>query len=123
MLESSYFIPAFSESTMSSRVAEGRLQTLQIYRLLQLVHKGDTTQIEKMVQLGAEDLISLTEPKDGVGVLHVAVSANNLGNVCLWVGCGRLIPLQQSDTFGWTSAMFVQLKYCGYLQYRLFHWR
>ncbi|XP_039454486.1 ankyrin repeat and EF-hand domain-containing protein 1a isoform X2 [Oreochromis aureus] len=63
---------------MSSRVAEGRLQTLQIYRLLQLVHEVDKAQIEKMVQFGVEDLINLTEPKDGVGVLHVAVSANSL---------------------------------------------
>lgn len=106
---------------MSSRVAEGRLQTLQIYRLLQLVHEVDKAQIEKMVQFGVEDLINLTEPKDGVGVLHVAVSANSLGNLCLWADCGRLVPLQKSDTFVWKSAMFVQLKYCGYLQYRLFH--
>lgn len=65
---------------MSSRVAEGRLQVLQIYRLLQYVHKADKVQIEKMVNLGMENLINLTEPKDGTGVLHVAVSANNQGD-------------------------------------------
>uniref|UniRef100_A0A3Q3KB72 Uncharacterized protein n=1 Tax=Monopterus albus TaxID=43700 RepID=A0A3Q3KB72_MONAL len=49
----------------------------QIYRLLQWVHKGNKVQIEKMVNLGVENLINLTEPQDGIGVLHVAVSANN----------------------------------------------
>ncbi|KAI3363617.1 hypothetical protein L3Q82_001250 [Scortum barcoo] len=68
---------ALSDSTMTGRVAVGRLQVLQIYRLLQYVHGGDKAQIEKMVKLGVKDLINLTEPQDGTGVLHVAVSANN----------------------------------------------
>lgn len=68
-----------SEAVMSSRVAEGRLQVLQIYRLLQCIHEGDKVQIEKMLKLGDENLINLTEPQDGTGVLHVAVSANNQG--------------------------------------------
>ncbi|XP_034435252.1 ankyrin repeat and EF-hand domain-containing protein 1a isoform X1 [Hippoglossus hippoglossus] len=62
---------------MSGRVAEGRLPVLQICRLLQCVHEGNTVQIEKMVKLGVENLINLTEPQDGTGVLHVAVSANS----------------------------------------------
>lgn len=74
---------------MSGGVAEGRLQVLQIYRLLQCVHQGDKLQIEKMVKLGVEDLINLTEPQDGTGALHVAVSAKNQGdctvNECLFV--------------------------------------
>lgn len=65
---------------MSGRVAEGRLQVLQIYRLLQCVHEGDKAHIEKMVNLGVENLINLTEPQDGTGVLHVAVSANSQGD-------------------------------------------
>lgn len=65
---------------MSGRVAEGRLQVLQIYRLLQCIHEGDKVQIEKMLKLGDENLINLTEPQDGTGVLHVAVSANNQGD-------------------------------------------
>ena len=65
---------------MSGRVAQGRLQGLQIYRLLQCVHENDRVQIEKMVNLGVKNLINLTEPKDGTGVLHVAVSANNQGD-------------------------------------------
>ncbi|XP_074541499.1 ankyrin repeat and EF-hand domain-containing protein 1 [Halichoeres trimaculatus] len=62
---------------MSGKEAEGSLQLLQIYRLLQWVHEGDMVQIEKMINHGVENLINLTEPKDGTGVLHVAVSANN----------------------------------------------
>uniref|UniRef100_A0A3Q3R4L9 Ankyrin repeat and EF-hand domain containing 1a n=1 Tax=Monopterus albus TaxID=43700 RepID=A0A3Q3R4L9_MONAL len=54
------------------------MQVCQIYRLLQWVHKGNKVQIEKMVNLGVENLINLTEPQDGIGVLHVAVSANVL---------------------------------------------
>lgn len=65
---------------MSGRVAEGRLQVLQIYRLLQCVHENDKVQIEKMVNLGVKNLINLTEPQDGTGVLHVAVAANNQGD-------------------------------------------
>ncbi|KAM6964990.1 ankyrin repeat and EF-hand domain-containing protein 1 [Aplochiton taeniatus] len=60
-----------------TRVAEGRLQVLQIYRLLQQVNEGDKAQIEKMVILGVEDLINLTEPREGTGVLHLASVANN----------------------------------------------
>lgn len=68
-----------SASKMSGRVAEGRLQILQIYRLLQCVHEGDMAQIEKMLNRGVKNVINLTEPQDGIGVLHVAVSANNQG--------------------------------------------
>ncbi|XP_070705878.1 ankyrin repeat and EF-hand domain containing 1a [Pempheris klunzingeri] len=62
---------------MSCRTAEGPLQVPQIYRLLQCVREGDREQIKKMLNLGVENLINLTEPQDGTGVLHVAVSANN----------------------------------------------
>lgn len=65
---------------MSVTVAEGRLQVLQIYRLLQWVHKEDKVHIEMMVNLGVENLINLTEPQDGTGVLHVAVSAYSQGD-------------------------------------------
>lgn len=68
---------------MSGSVAEGRLQLLQIYRLLQWVHEGNKMQIEKLVKLGVKNLINLIEPQDGTGVLHVAVSANNQGEMPL----------------------------------------
>uniref|UniRef100_A0A3B3TR91 Ankyrin repeat and EF-hand domain containing 1a n=1 Tax=Poecilia latipinna TaxID=48699 RepID=A0A3B3TR91_9TELE len=62
---------------MSCAVATGRLQVLQIYRLLQWIHKGEKDEIQKMVKLGVKNLINLTEPQEGLGVLHLAVSANN----------------------------------------------
>lgn len=65
--------------TKHCRVAEGRLQVLQIYRLLQCVREADTEQIKNLVKLGVENLINLCEPKDGTGALHVAVSAKNQG--------------------------------------------
>uniref|UniRef100_A0A3B3WHQ1 Ankyrin repeat and EF-hand domain containing 1a n=1 Tax=Poecilia mexicana TaxID=48701 RepID=A0A3B3WHQ1_9TELE len=64
---------------MSCAVATGRLQVLQIYRLLQWIHKGEKDEIQKMVKLGVKNLINLTEPQEGLGVLHLAVSANNSG--------------------------------------------
>lgn len=64
---------------MSGWMAEGRLQVLQIYRLLQCVREGDKEQIEKMVNLGVNNLINLTEPQHGTGVLHLAAVANNQG--------------------------------------------
>ncbi|XP_051792545.1 ankyrin repeat and EF-hand domain-containing protein 1a [Acanthochromis polyacanthus] len=62
---------------MSCREAQGRLQVLQIYRLLQYVHEGDKPQMEKMINVGVKNLINLTEPRDGKGALHVAVSTND----------------------------------------------
>ncbi|KAJ8009420.1 hypothetical protein DPEC_G00088690 [Dallia pectoralis] len=70
------------------KVAEGRLQVLQIYRLLQYVHKGDRSQIEKMVEMGVEDLINLTEPREGTGVLHLAAVANNADMVSFLLAQG-----------------------------------
>lgn len=65
---------------MIGRVAQGHVQVRQIYRLLQCVHRGDKVQIEKLVTLGVKGLINLTEPEDGIGVLHVAALDNNLGD-------------------------------------------
>lgn len=70
-------------STMIGRVAKGRLQIRQIYRLLQWIHIGDKVQIRKMLKLGVQNLINLTEPRDRIGVLHVAVSANNEGTTLM----------------------------------------
>uniref|UniRef100_A0A4W4FS50 EF-hand domain-containing protein n=1 Tax=Electrophorus electricus TaxID=8005 RepID=A0A4W4FS50_ELEEL len=62
----------------SSSVAEGRLEALQIYKLLQFVREGSHSQVEKMVQLGVPNLINLTEPAEGTGALHLASVANDL---------------------------------------------
>ncbi|KAL6096267.1 ankef1 [Pungitius sinensis] len=88
---------------MSCRVAEGRLQVLQIYRLLQCVHEGNNEQIEKMVNLAVENLINLTEPQGGTGVLHVAASANNQDMVGFLLSLGAHPDTQ--DKNGHTPAM------------------
>ncbi|XP_077591599.1 ankyrin repeat and EF-hand domain-containing protein 1 isoform X3 [Stigmatopora nigra] len=66
-----------SSATMTGSEVDMRLQVLQIYRLLQYINENDRAQIETMVHLGVENLINFTEPKNGRGALHMAVSANN----------------------------------------------
>lgn len=65
---------------MSTKVAEGRLEVRQIYRLLQLVNEDNKPEVERILLLGVENLIHLTEPKDWIGVLHAATLTNNLGD-------------------------------------------
>lgn len=60
-----------------SSVAACRLQELQIYRLLHCVQARDTAQVKKLLRVGVHDLVNLTEPHEGKGVLHVAAVANN----------------------------------------------
>ncbi|XP_041721886.1 ankyrin repeat and EF-hand domain-containing protein 1 [Coregonus clupeaformis] len=88
---------------MKTPVAEGRLQVLQIYRLLQYVHEGDQPQIEKMVDMGVEDLINLTEPQEGTGVLHLAAVANNTDMVSFLLAQGAQPNVQ--DKRGRTPVM------------------
>lgn len=88
---------------MKTPVAEGRLQVLQIYRLLQYVHEGDQHQIEKMVDMGVEDLINLTEPREGTGVLHLAAVANNTDMVSFLLAQGAQPNVQ--DKRGRTPVM------------------
>ncbi|XP_018590619.1 ankyrin repeat and EF-hand domain-containing protein 1 [Scleropages formosus] len=66
---------------MVSSVAEGRLEALQVYKLLQCVLKGDAPHIKKMVQLGVPGLIDLTEPQEGKSALHLASEANDINMV------------------------------------------
>lgn len=63
-------------SCMSS-VAACRLHELQIYRLLQCVRVRDTAQAKKLLSAGVHDLVNITEPREGKGVLHVAAVAND----------------------------------------------
>ncbi|XP_047243167.1 ankyrin repeat and EF-hand domain-containing protein 1a isoform X1 [Girardinichthys multiradiatus] len=88
---------------MSFALAKGRLEVLQICRLLQWIHKGDKVEIEKMVKLGVKNLINLTEPQDGLGVLHLAVSANNSDLVDFLLTLGAHPDVQ--DMLGRTPAM------------------
>lgn len=84
-------------------MAEGRLQVLQIYRLLQYVHEGDRPRIEKMVGMGVDDLINLTEPREGTGVLHLASVANDTDMVGFLLAQGAQPDVQ--DKRGRTPAM------------------
>lgn len=59
-------------------MGEGRLEVLQIYKLLQLVREENKAEVEKMVCLGVPNLINLTEPGEGSGVLHLTSVSNNL---------------------------------------------
>lgn len=62
---------------MSCNPAKGKLEVLQIYRLLQCVQDGEKPYIEKLISMGVDDLINLTEPREGYGVLHLVSVANN----------------------------------------------
>ncbi|KAM9840784.1 ankyrin repeat and EF-hand domain-containing protein 1 [Aulostomus maculatus] len=88
--------------TLSS-VAAGRLQVLQIYRLLQYIHERDKEQIEKMLRLGVENLINLIEPRDGKGALHLAVTANYQDMLGFLLSRGADPNIQ--DTRGRTPSM------------------
>lgn len=59
-------------------VAEDRLEFLHIYKLLQLVREKNKAQVEKMVRLSMPNLIDLTEPNEGTGVLHLTSISNDL---------------------------------------------
>lgn len=59
-------------------MAEGPLETKQLYKLLQWVRLKNKAQVEKMVLLGVPCLINLTEPKEGIGALHLVSVANDL---------------------------------------------
>nr|XP_055042738.1 ankyrin repeat and EF-hand domain-containing protein 1a isoform X1 [Misgurnus anguillicaudatus]XP_055042739.1 ankyrin repeat and EF-hand domain-containing protein 1a isoform X1 [Misgurnus anguillicaudatus]XP_055042740.1 ankyrin repeat and EF-hand domain-containing protein 1a isoform X1 [Misgurnus anguillicaudatus]XP_055042741.1 ankyrin repeat and EF-hand domain-containing protein 1a isoform X1 [Misgurnus anguillicaudatus] len=63
--------------SLSESVAKSRLEILQIYRLLQSVREADKPYIEKLISMGVDGLINLTEPREGNGVLHLASVANN----------------------------------------------
>lgn len=62
----------------SSTVTEGRLEVLQIYKLLQLVREKNKAQVEKMVRFGMPNLMDMTEPCEGTGVLHLTSVSNDL---------------------------------------------
>ena len=58
-------------------IAQSRLETLQICKLLQCVRDGDTFQIEKMILNGIPHLINYNEPTDGDTALNIAAAAND----------------------------------------------
>ncbi|CAG12996.1 unnamed protein product, partial [Tetraodon nigroviridis] len=88
---------------MCTRMAEDRLEVRQIYRLLQFVNEVNKPQLEKILQLGVENLILLTEPKHSIGALHAATLTNNLEMVSLLLSKGADVNVQ--DKLGRTPAM------------------
>uniref|UniRef100_A0A8B9KA83 Ankyrin repeat and EF-hand domain containing 1a n=1 Tax=Astyanax mexicanus TaxID=7994 RepID=A0A8B9KA83_ASTMX len=88
---------------MTSKVADGRLEELQIYRLLQYVQESNKGQIERLVNMGVDDLINLTEPLEGKGVLYLASVANDTDMVEFLIGQGARPDVQ--DTRGRTPVM------------------
>ncbi|KAF7690083.1 hypothetical protein HF521_011887 [Silurus meridionalis] len=87
---------------MSSE-ATSRLQELQIYRLLQCVRAQDTVQVKKLLQVGVHNLVNITEPCKGKGVLHVAAVANDIDMIELLMLNGASPDVQ--DKQGCTSVM------------------
>ncbi|KAL6477246.1 hypothetical protein MHYP_G00130810 [Metynnis hypsauchen] len=69
-------------------VAEGRLEVLQVYKLLQFVREGDKPQMEKLIRLGVQNLINLTEPAEGNGAVHLAALTNDLDMVQFLLSLG-----------------------------------
>ncbi|CAH1792722.1 unnamed protein product [Owenia fusiformis] len=58
-------------------IAQGRLEVLQICKLLQCVREEDKDQIKKMTQNGVPHLINYNEPENGETALSVAAVQNN----------------------------------------------
>ncbi|ELU14970.1 hypothetical protein CAPTEDRAFT_153089 [Capitella teleta] len=58
-------------------VAQTRLETLQVCKLLQCVREEDRTQVEKLINNGVPHLINYNEPGDGETALNIAAVANN----------------------------------------------
>ncbi|XP_076004791.1 ankyrin repeat and EF-hand domain-containing protein 1-like [Genypterus blacodes] len=93
---------------MTLREAEGRVEVLQVYRLHQFVNEADKEQIRKMLDLCVDNLINLTEPKNGSGALHLAVAANNQDLVSFLFSQGAHPDIQ--DKRGRTPAMLAAEK-------------
>ena len=58
-------------------IAQTRLETLQVCKLLQCVREEDKEQIEKLINSGVPHLINYNEPNEGDTALNIAAAANN----------------------------------------------
>ena len=58
-------------------IAQTRLETLQVCKLLQCVREEDRTQIEKLTIHGVPHLVNFNEPHEGDTALHIAAASNN----------------------------------------------
>ncbi|CAL8394566.1 unnamed protein product [Gadus morhua 'NCC'] len=88
---------------MAGPQPEDRLRTLQVYRLLQAVHRGDQEQITKMAAVGVGGLLNLQEPRDGTAALHLAAAGNDLEMLSFLMSLGSRPDPQ--DHRGRTPAM------------------
>ncbi|XP_020570354.1 ankyrin repeat and EF-hand domain-containing protein 1 isoform X2 [Oryzias latipes] len=88
---------------MSDTTILDRLQTLQIYRLLQHVRNRNKEEIEKMLKFGVANLINLRDPENGLVALHLAASADNLDLVDFLLSRGAHPDVQ--DKGGHTPVM------------------
>uniref|UniRef100_UPI00398E7A9E ankyrin repeat and EF-hand domain containing 1a isoform X1 n=2 Tax=Pristiophorus japonicus TaxID=55135 RepID=UPI00398E7A9E len=86
-----------------TEIAEGRLQILQVYKLIQYVRQRDKAEIEKLLQLGVPHLVNLSEPSQGEYALHLAAVANDVEICKLLLSLGAEPNVVDKD--GRTAAM------------------
>ncbi|XP_051868057.1 ankyrin repeat and EF-hand domain-containing protein 1a [Pristis pectinata] len=86
-----------------SHLVQGRLQTLQVYRLVQFVRQREKAEIEKLIALGVPHLVNLSEPSQGQFALHVAALANDVEICKLLLSLGAEPDVVDLD--GRTAAM------------------
>ncbi|KAM4770888.1 ankyrin repeat and EF-hand domain-containing protein 1 [Rhinophrynus dorsalis] len=84
-------------------LAKGRLETLQIYKVLQCVQEQDKAQIEKLIRLGLPGLINCTEPLNGDGALHIVARTDDVDMCNFLLNLGASPNIQ--DLNGCTPAM------------------
>ena len=58
-------------------VAQTRLETLQICKLLQCIRQDNREQIEKLTTNGIPHLVNYNEPQEGDAALHIAAANND----------------------------------------------
>ncbi|XP_078086739.1 ankyrin repeat and EF-hand domain-containing protein 1 [Mustelus asterias] len=84
-------------------IAQGRLQILQVYKLIQYVRQRDKAEIEKLLTLGVPHLVNLSEPCQGEYALHLASVANDVEICKLLLSLGA--ESNVVDKNGRTAAM------------------
>ena len=63
--------------TATMPVAQTRLETLQICKLLQCVREKDFSQVEKLTVNGVPHLVNYNDPNEGETTLNIAAMAND----------------------------------------------
>ncbi|XP_067900435.1 ankyrin repeat and EF-hand domain-containing protein 1a [Heterodontus francisci] len=86
-----------------THLAQGRLQVLQVYKLIQYVRQRDKAEIEKLLTMGVPHLVNLGEPSQGEYALHLAAVANDVEICKLLLSLGALPNVVDKD--GRTAAM------------------